>query len=246
MIDGLSVMAFIPAKTNSVGLPGKLFKKIGGYSLFCWTLYAAYKSKYVDEIVVSTNDDKIDEEMKYFEYHAVYDLGLPPKKLQFIRRPNELCTPTSKTEEAITRFFNEFYSYRLFNYMVLLQATSPMRYNNLLDKCIEECVPSFDSLITVEKQTPFFWRKNSETQSVYPTYSLRNRPMRQELQDDEFAYKDNGNIYITKVSKYLQNKIRVSGNVHLHETDKFASMQIDTQDDFDLMECVYNKFGAFL
>jgi CMP-N-acetylneuraminic acid synthetase len=107
-------------------------------------------------------------------------------------------------------------------------------------------VHKYDSLLTVQKYTPFFWRKNNETQTTSPTYSLKNRPMRQELTEDDFYYHDNGNVYITKMHKYLENKIRVSGSVFLHETSNYESMQIDTQEDFDLMTLVYEKIGNFL
>lgn len=246
MFDRKSIFAFIPAKTNSVGLPGKMFKKIGDYNLFQWTLYAAYKSEYIDEVVVSTNDQQIEQEIKTFDQIAANILHIKPKKVLFVRRPNELCLPSSKTEDAITQFLLEYYSYRMYDYMVLLQPTSPIRWKNLIDSCVQNCVGIHDSLITVEKHTPFFWRKNSETQTIYPTYSLKNRPMRQEIQEQDFYFKDNGNVYITNVARYLQYKIRVSGKVCLHEIDKIASMQIDTQEDFDMIECVYSKFGAFV
>lgn len=246
MYNGKSIFAFIPAKTNSQGLPGKMFKKIGRYTLFEWTLYAAFKSEIIDEIVVSTNDLQIEKDIEIFKTRVISSLGLPNKKVLFVNRPKELCTPTSKTEEAMTHFLNEYFSYRSQDYLILLQATSPIRWNSLIDKCLEACVDRYDSLITVEKHTPFFWHKNSETQTVYPSYSLKNRPMRQEIQVDAFYYKDNGNIYITKVSKYLENKIRVSGDVFLYETDRFASMQIDYPEDLEIMNCIYEKFGEFV
>lgn len=246
MYNGKSIFAFIPAKTNSQGLPGKMFKKIGPYTLFEWTLFAALKSSYIDEIVVSTNDLQIEKDIEHFKALAISVLNLPNKKVLFVNRPKELCTSTSKTEEAITHFLNEYYSYRSQDYMILLQATSPIRWRNLVDNCLEACIDKYDSLITVEKHTPFFWHKNSETQTVYPSYSLKNRPMRQEIQNDAFYYKDNGNIYVTKVSNYLEYKIRVSGDVHLYETDRYASMQIDYDEDYEIMKCVYEKFGDFL
>lgn len=246
MYKNSSIMAFIPAKTNSQGLPGKMFKKIGNYTLFEWTLLAAHKSEYIDEIVVSSNDAQIEDAIVSFSRHILTQLNIKNKKVQFVRRPDELCTATSKTEHAISHFFNEYYSYRQYDYMVLMQATSPIRWKNLTDNCIMSCVGLHDSLITVEKHTPFFWRKNSETSTVYPTYSLKNRPMRQEIQDDEYFYKDNGNIYITRVPKYIENKIRVSDDVFLYVTDTFASMQIDYNDDLDIMRCVHEKFGDFV
>lgn len=246
MFNDKTIFAFIPAKTNSIGLPGKMYKKIGEYSLFEWTLLAAHKSSYVDEIVVSTDDLQIQKDIESFSYKCLTSLQLQPKKVQFVHRPKELCTSTSKTEEAITHFLNEYYSYRNKDYMVLLQATSPVRWKGLLDSCIEACIGTHDSLITVDRHTPFFWRKNNETKNTYPLYSLKNRPMRQDILDDEFFYKDNGNIYITKVEKFIENKIRVSGKVKLYETDQYASMQIDDNDEYEILKIVHQHFGDFV
>lgn len=246
MYNNKTIFAFIPAKTNSVGLPNKMFLRIGEFTLFEWTLLAAIKSRFIDEIVVSSHDDRIEDAITKFESKMHILFESTNKKIQYVRRPKELCDSMSKTEETISQFFQERFIYRSFDYMVMLQATSPARRNNLIDYCIENCVDKHDSLITVEKQTPFFWRKNTETQTVYPMYSLKNRPMRQQLTADDFFYKDNGNVYITKVQSYLANKIRVSGDVFLHETEKFESLQIDDSDDFAIMSKLYEYYGNFL
>jgi CMP-N-acetylneuraminic acid synthetase len=142
------------------------------------------KSRYIDEIFVSSNDQKVEQNVCDFAKKHIDELQ--SKKINYIRRPSELCTATSKTEEAITHFSMNIYCYRNYNYFVLLQATSPARRNGLIDCCIESCIPEYASLITVEKHTPFFWRENEETQTTYPIYSLKNRPMRQELSESDF------------------------------------------------------------
>lgn len=252
MIHGKKVLAFIPAKTGSVGLPGKLFKKIGGYSLLEWTLLAAYKSHCIDEIVVSSNDPLVEKAVEDFLCETVIASGIEvnDKRVKFVQRPDSLCTPISKTEDAISHFFETYTPYtRDYDYLVMLQVTSPARRNMLIDNCIRNLGNSFDeydSLITVEKTTPFFWRVNQEIGMNYPEYSLRDRPMRQELKEEDFYYKDSGNVYITKVGEFLQSHLRVSGRTQLYQTDKFESLQIDDIEDFVMMESLYNHYGSFL
>lgn len=246
MYNNKSIFAFIPAKTNSTGLANKMFKTIGEFNLFEWTLLASLKSKYIDEVVVSSQDDNIEKNILDFKNFAIKNLGVENKNVIFVRRSTELCSPNCKTEEVMSNFFLERFSYRSFDFIVTLQATSPARRNNLIDQCIQKCIDSYDSLLTVEKHTPFFWRKNSETNTNYPTYSLRSRPMRQEINDDDFYYKDNGNIYISSVASYLNTKLRVSGKVCLHETDKFESMQIDTAEDFVIMSKLFEYYGSLV
>jgi len=254
MINDKLVIAFIPAKTGSVGLPGKLFKKIGKYSLLEWTLLAAYKSDYIDEIVVSSNDymvEKITDDFLVTALHSGMDLN--DKQIKFVQRPDSLCTPTSKTEDAISHFF-ETYRYSYFDYLIMLQATSPARRNGLIDKCFDKLIDTeSDSILTVSNHTPFFW-KAAQNQHSYldkynpylPTYNIAARPMRQELSEKDMYYHDNGNVYITKVDKYLESNCRVSGKVEIYSTDKFESMQIDDMDDFVIMESLYNHYGSFL
>jgi CMP-N-acetylneuraminic acid synthetase len=236
-------MAFIPGKTASVGLPGKMFKKIGENSLLEWTLLAAAKSKYIDEIIVSSSDDKV------FEIFNNFASKNAAKDYRYIQRPVDLCSATSKTEEAIKHLFSNYPYYSDFDYFIMLQATSPARRNNLIDRCFDKMIESnADSLLTVSACTPFFWIDNccNKDNKFKPTYNLINRPMRQELSEKDFYYHDNGNVYITKVSSFLKSKCRLSGKIEIFPTDKTESLQIDNIEDFVMMESLYNHHGRFV
>jgi N-acylneuraminate cytidylyltransferase len=241
-----STFAFIPAKTCSVGLPYKLFRKIGPHSLIEWTILAAIKSCYIDVIFVSSNDPFIKEVVDRFAKRV--------KPIYFIRRPDELCTATSKTEEAISHLLSTNDLAKKFDNMIMLQATSPARRNNLIDSCFNKLGSSgADSLLTVSSHTPFFWIAAQNQHSYLdkynpylPTYDLVARPMRQELSEKDMYYHDNGNIYITKIKSFLDTKCRVSGHVEVYPTQRFESMQIDTQEDLDIMTSLYEYYGTFL
>ena len=188
--DKSKVIAFIPGKTASVGLPGKMFKKIGQHSLLEWTLLAATQSKYIDEIVVSAIDPLVFEAFNKFASEHT------EKVFRAIERPAELCSATSKTEQAISHLFNNYPYYSDFSYLVMLQATSPARRNGLIDKCFDKLIHTgADSLLTVTASTPFFWKASSNQHSYLnkyypyaPTYDVLNRPMRQELLDKDYYY----------------------------------------------------------
>ncbi len=252
MIQNKRVLAFIPAKTGSVGLPGKLFKKIGGYTLLEWTLYAAYKSKYIDEIIVSSNDLEIKKLVSSFVSNICFEYVLD-KKIKFLQRPDNLCSPTSKTEDAVFHMFEADQSLKSYDHLIILQATSPARRNSLIDSCFNEfekhskSFPNKCSLITVEESTPFYWKyKDNDCSNGVPMYSLLDRPMRQELLKSDMMYKDNGNIYITDIQLFLTTKTRVSENAYLFLTNKFESMQVDTLEDFEIMSKLYEYYGGFL
>jgi CMP-N-acetylneuraminic acid synthetase len=236
MIRDKKILAFVPGKTGSVGLPGKLFRKIGDYSLLQWTLMAASRCLSIDKVVTSSNDPDVRKKIEAF--------SSLDERFEFLQRPDELCTPMSKTEAAIEHLLEHYPDY---DYLVILQGTSPARRFDLLSKCIEKAViEDYDSLITVEKVTPFFWRKNAVSEVPFCTYDLKNRPMRQELKESDYYFHDNGNIYITKCKCFLKTKIRVSGNTYLYETPQFESMQIDNMDDLAIMSKMFNHYGGFL
>lgn len=240
MINNKNVLAFIPGKTNSVGLPGKMFKKIGNYSLLEWTLLAATQSKYIDEIVVSTIDPLV------FEAFDAFASKHTEKVFRAIERPIELCSATSKTEQAINHLFDNYPYYADFDYLVMLQATSPARRNGLIDKCFDKFIETeADSLLTVTSCTPFFWREDVDKQ-YHSLYNVEKRPMRQELLSSDMYYHDNGNVYVTKVRNYLESRCRVSGNIEIYQTDKFESLQIDNIEDFLIMQSLHDYYGSCL
>jgi len=239
--DKSKVIAFIPGKTASIGLPGKMFKKIGQHSLLEWTLLAATQSKYIDEIVVSAIDPLV------FEVFNKFASEHTEKVFRAIERPAELCSATSKTEQAISHLFNNYPYYSDFSYLVMLQATSPARRNGLIDKCFDKLIDTnADSLLTVTASTPFFWKKTGVGHAYTPTYDVLNRPMRQELFDRDYYYHDNGNVYITRVEKYLESRCRVSGTVEIYPTDKFESLQIDNAEDLIMMQSLHDYYGSCL
>ncbi len=235
MLNKKSIVAFIPGKTGSVGLPGKMFKKIGEYSLLEWTLLAATQSKYIDEIVVSAIDPLVFETLNKFA------LEHKEKVFRAVERPLELCSPTSKTEEAINHLFNNYPYYNDFDYIVMLQATSPIRKVSLIDDCIETIKNSDrESLLTVSSHTPFFFRLQNYHTDVL--FDAKNRKMRQELTKNEMAYHDDGCLYCFKIPMFLREKCRFDQDPILYFNDKLSSMQIDDEIDFFLVKKIMEEF----
>lgn len=234
------MLAVIPARAGSQGLRGKNFKVIAGKPLIFWSIDAALDCKFIDTVVVSTNDAHINSIVK-----AAYR---NEPRLVIIKRPDDLCTPTSKTEEALVHAVEKLQKKKqTYDIVCLLQPTSPARQNNLVSKCLKEMIgQNRDSVMTVSKSTPFFWKYKND-KDVTPTYSIVNRPMRQELKKTDFYFHDNGNLYACLSSLLLSdNPRRVGDNPVLVETSFFESLQIDTLNDFRTMEALSNIYGGFL
>ena len=233
MIQNYKILSIIPCRAGSVGLPGKNFKDFYGRPLFFWSLDASIKSKYVDLTAVSTNDQNVQGRMYGYMHSNI------KSNLKCMWRPEELCSGTSKSEETLIHVSKELKNQ--YDIIIMLQATSPIRTNNLLDKCIEEFIEEkSDSLLTVGKDNPFIWKIING--KPVASYDYKNRPMRQEI--SEWIYKDDGNIYIVKKDILLKEKCRIGGKISLFESDSFQTLQIDTNKDFQIMENVSKIIGG--
>lgn len=121
MIDGLRVLALIPARGGSKGIPGKNIVPLGGMPLIEWTIRAARTSSYVDEVILSSDDDRIIE--------VARELGCAVP----FKRSAELATDTSATMDTVIDALNRMPA---FDIVVLLQPTSPLRTADDIDGCL--------------------------------------------------------------------------------------------------------------
>lgn len=111
-------MAFIPARAGSKRLPNKNKKELCGKPLICWTIEQALECKFIDQVIVSTDDEDILKICtRYFERYK--------ERLKTLPRPKELALDDSKTVEVISyHCINEYSSDTI---IILLQPTSPLR-----------------------------------------------------------------------------------------------------------------------
>lgn len=233
MIKEKKVLAIIPARAGSKGLVGKNYQLINGIPLVEWSIQAALESKYIDMVIITSNCPTVKQ------IASAYTKAFG-KKVGFLQRPENLCESDSTTEEAIIHALGKLVKQNIImDYIVLLQPTSPIRTNNMVDECIEQIFSKqADSLVTVDRKTPFFWNYTEEEST--PTYEPSNRPMRQSLKDEDFFYHENGNLYITETQAFVENKCRIGNNVSLYETDRIQSLQIDDEWDLKFMQAQLN------
>lgn len=117
-----------------------------------------------------------------------------------------------------------------FDYIILLQPTSPIRFPEQIDESIELIInEEGDSLLSVCQNDSFLWDK--EGNSI--NYDFRHRPRRQEK---EWEYIENGSIYITKKEILLKEKNRLGGKILTYEMPRWMSFEIDDKFDFELIE----------
>jgi CMP-N-acetylneuraminic acid synthetase len=215
-------IAIIPARGGSKRLPQKNIKLLDGFPLLSFSiLFAQANSEIIDEIYVSTDDE--DLKNIALKYGA-----------KVIDRPKDLSGDLEPTVSALKHVLQSIDSE--VDNVVLLQATNPIRPKNLLKEAFEVYQKeNSNSLFTVSRNHKKFGKITDQKFIPY------NYKIGQRSQDIEPLYFENGLLYITKASLILEDII-ISEDAFPFEIDHiFASVDIDTQEDFDYAEYLYHK-----
>ena len=216
----INITALIPARQGSKGIKNKNLKKINGEPLLVWTIKSALKSKYINKVVVSTDSKKIAAISSKF---GAYVPGLRPKKFS---------RDTSSTESVIKHYIDNWSSKD--ETIVLLQPTSPIRHKYTLDSAILKFFnEDYDSFLSISKvKNHYLWKIKKNTAS--PQYDINKRLRRQDMDDSNFTYYENGSIYIFSSKKFLKFENRLFGKIGYLVLDKLESIDIDDEIDIKI------------
>ncbi len=224
----MKILAIIPARGGSKGVPGKNIKLLNGKPLLAYTAEIALQSKYLTEVIVSTEDEQISTVAK--------SLGI---LVPFIR-PMELAHDHTPTLDVIIHALNWYESQNVFfDAVCLLQATSPFRTVEFLDEAIEKFISSgCDSLISVQKvpheyNPHWTFEVNENGNLKIATGETEIIPRRQEL---PVAYHRDGSIYITKTEVLLKAHSLYGKSIAFIESDGAFYVNIDTMEDWKRAE----------
>ena len=210
-------LAIIPARGGSKRLPRKNVLDLCGKPLIAWSIEAGLKSKYIDKLIVTSDDEEILDISKKFGANI-------------IKRPDELSSDTATTFDAIKHTIDNLEKY---DFIVLLQPTSPLRSEKYLDEAIELLEEkNADAVISVcESEHSPLWC-NTLSQNLDMSNFLLDEVLNKRSQDLEKYYKLNGAIYICKTDKLLENKsFFLKNNIFAYIMDKKVSIDIDEEID---------------
>ena len=227
MINNKKIIALIPARGGSKGIPDKNIKLIAGIPLLGHSINYAKSSQYVDNIIVSTDNEKISKISK--TYNA-----------EVINRPAIISDDYATTESAIEHTLNQLINKP--EIIVLLQPTSPFRPSNSLDLAIDKFIKgNYDSLLSISPTHNFFWKLSSD--GIKAEYDYNKRPRRQDMKVEDISYKENGSLYIFSYNHFQKTNNRLGGKIgHIIFDEKYG-LEIDTQMDFEIVEKLFNKIN---
>ena len=213
------ILALIPARGGSKGIKNKNIVSVNGKPLIAYTIDAAKASKYIDYIYVSTDSEKI------------ADVAIKYGALIPFMRDETLAQDTSKTIDAVMFSVNKFKEMGYdFDYLVLLQPTSPLRTGEDIDAAIEKLLAStYTSLVSVSKvdDNPVLIRSIDDNNCLVPILKQSSTVRRQDFKD---YYRVNGAIYINKISELTLNT-SLNDNLYAYIMPQDRSFDIDTMDD---------------
>lgn len=227
MIKGKKVLAMIPARGGSKGLPGKNIKPICGKPLIVWSIEQALKSKHVDRVLVSTDSEEIAQTARKGGADVPF------------LRPPELALDSSPTSDAIMHALEwlenkgEFYEY-----LVLLEPTSPLRKAGDIDKSLGLLAEngSADSLVSVGKvhtEHPMIVKRISGGYVTPYMEDIAKIHQRQQADDAYFPY---GVVYMTRISAFKEKRTFYTDKTLPYFIERWQNYEIDDEIDFVVIE----------
>jgi len=221
----MKVLAIIPARGGSKGVPNKNIKLLGGKPLIAYTIEDAKNAKGITQLILSSDNDKI--------IKIANDYGLEAP----FKRPVNLATDESPTILTVIHALNYFKEKGIeFEAVCLLQVTNPFRTSEFIDKAIEKFKNSkADSLISVlevphEFNPHWVFEKNAKGNLEISTGESELISRRQDL---PVSYYRDGSIYITKTEVILNQQSLYGKSIAYIEADKTTHVNIDTMEDWE-------------
>ncbi|UTW67321.1 acylneuraminate cytidylyltransferase family protein [bacterium SCSIO 12643] len=238
MYNDKTILAIIPARGGSKGLPGKNIKNLLGKPLIQWTIDIAKKSKYLDRIMVSTDSQEIADVSKQ-----------AGAEVPFLR-PAHLATDTATTFDAVAHTINHYKENEKieYDYIILLEPTSPLREDDDIDNMIEKLLSNpekYDSLVSVGEvgEHPSIMKKIS--QGKFVINYCESLEMKTRRQDNDAAYFPYCVGYLVKKDALLREKTFYTKKNTFWEIKRYQCYEIDDLYDFlaieNIMRYEWNK-----
>ncbi|WDE95975.1 acylneuraminate cytidylyltransferase family protein [Lentisphaera profundi] len=223
----MNIVAIIPARGGSKGIPGKNIIDFCGKPLINWTIEAALGSNIITRTIVSTDDMKIAS--------VSGECGA-----EVIMRPDALSGDISSSEVALLHVLEELKSKENYqpDLVVFLQCTSPLTIPEDIDGTIRALLEKkADTALAVTDFHYYLWEENNnEVLGINHDKSVRL--MRQEK---EPQYLETGAVYVMNYSGFINYKHRFFGKTVIYKTPPERCFEIDDAHDLIIAESIFKN-----
>lgn len=231
MYNNKRILCTINARGGSKGIPGKNVRPLGGLPLIAWSIRAALASAHLDRVIVSSDDEGI---LAVAREHGA--------ETPFVR-PSELARDTTPGVDpvlhAVAAMAPEHY-----DYVVLLQPTSPCRAVEDVDGAVERCLDNgWPCLVGVTEMpvSPYYAFTMDAGGLMTPVIEQKSFYTRR--QDLPRTVKPNGAVYVADCAWLAKTRSYLTPQTRGYEMPRDRSWDIDEPLDFDICELILKKSG---
>lgn len=227
MINNKKVLAIISARGGSKGIPRKNIRNLAGKPLVAWTIEEAKKSKYIDRLILSSEDDEIIKIAKEFNC-----------EVPFVR-PSELALDDTPGIDPLLHALENVTGY---DYVISLQPTSPLRIAKDIDDCIDKMVETISPAcvsVTEPTNSPYWMYTVNAKEKLVPLIEQVGIAVRR--QDLPLVYALNGAVYVAEVNWLKESKSFLTSETAAYIMPRIRSYDIDTESEFKLCEYLINE-----
>ena len=234
MYKNKRILAIVPARGGSKGLPGKNNKMLNGKPLIAWSIEQAKESNLIDEIFVTTDCIEIAKTAKN------YGIDVP------FLRPEKLANDTSSSVDVAAHVLSNFENEDIFfDYIILLEPTSPLRKKDDIDSAIHlainnETADGVISLGEVHMEHPMIVKKVNDSGKI--SSYIKNVDKIDQRQQTDKAYFPYGVVYLIKTEVFKKEKSFYTDNIIPFFIERWQNYEIDDIIDFNIIELLIKKY----
>ena len=228
----MEILAIIPARGGSKGIPNKNIQNVGGKPLIVRTIESALKSELITRLIVSTDDKKISDISKHCG-------------AEVIKRPQNISGDVATSESALLNVLLKVKDQE--NYIpeiiVFLQCTSPFMVAGDIDGTIKSMIDNrSDSALAVTEFHHFLWEYNhNQNTAIGVNHDEKNG--RKRRQDLPHQYLEAGSVYVMRTIKFLKYKSRFFDKISYHVIPKDRVFEIDDPIDLTISNFMAQILG---
>ena len=224
-VNAKDILAIIPARGGSKGIPGKNIRPLGGKPLINYTIEVALEAESITRVIVSTDADEISE---------VASLA----GAEIVRRPDEISGDSASSETALLHTLEVLRDKEQYipDVVVFLQCTSPLTAPADIDGTVAALFnENADSALAVTPFHYYLWATDENNSAVGINHDKVARPLRQERENQ---YLETGAVYVMRTAGFLEAKHRFFGKTVVHETPEERCFEIDEPIDLVIVEAM--------